>query len=112
MVWVIKVFCLTSKTGLISPNAIKVHVFRPSGRKVYTVIGKAKEYWTTPDLDFCSCRSFYFGSLSSGNPCYHLIAVRNMIRQKSLSPFDFLDYDYDRFIMAIINDSSRNVLTP
>jgi hypothetical protein len=25
---------------------------------------------------------------------------------------DFVDYDYDRFIMAIISDSSKNVLTP
>jgi predicted nucleic acid-binding Zn finger protein len=105
-------FCLTSKTGLIGPNAIKVHVFRPSGRKVYTVIGKAKEYWTAPDLDFCSCRSFYFGALSSGKPCYHLIGVRKVIRQKSFLALDFVDYDYDRFIMAIISDSSRNVLTP
>jgi predicted nucleic acid-binding Zn finger protein len=104
-------FCLTSKTGPIGPNSIKVHVFRPSGRKVYTVIGKAKEYWTAPDLDFCSCRSYYFGGLSSGKPCYHLIGVRKVIRQKSFAALYFLDHDYDSFIMAIISDSSRNVLT-
>ena len=76
------------------------------------MVGKDEEYWTAPELDFCSCRSYYFGSLSSGRLCYHLKGAHKGIREGSFALFEFEDYEYDRFIDAIINDTSNNVLKP
>ena len=98
--------------GLTGPKAVKVHVFKPSGRRICTVVGKDEEYWTAPELGFCSCRSYFFGSLSSGKPCYHLVAAHSVFREESFALFEFSDYEYDRFIRAIINDSSKNTLIP
>ena len=101
-----------SNISLTGQKAVKVHVFRPSGRRICTVVGKDEEYWTAPELDFCSCKSYYFGSLSSGRLCYHLTGAHKVIREGSFALFEFADYEYDCFIEAIINDTSKNVLTP
>jgi predicted nucleic acid-binding Zn finger protein len=103
---------LATNAGLMGPNSVKVHAFKPSGRNIYTVVGKADEYWTAPELDFCSCKSFYFRSLSSGKPCTHLTSVRKAVREESFSLMEFIDYDYVGFIEAVINDSYKNVLSP
>lgn len=76
------------------------------------MVGKDEEYWTAPELDFCSCRSYYFGSLSSGRLCYHLKGADKVIREGSFALFEFADCEYDRFVEAIINDTSKNVLRP
>ena len=41
--------------SVISEKRIKLHHFLPSDRKIWTVVGKEKEHWLDPDLEFCSC---------------------------------------------------------
>jgi predicted nucleic acid-binding Zn finger protein len=106
------IFYLATNASRIGPTSVKVHAFTPSGKKIYTVVGKADEYWTAPDLDFCSCKSFYYRSLASGKPCTHLTSARKAIREESFSLTEFIDYEYVGFLQAIINDSSKNVLAP
>ena len=38
--------------SLLSEKRIKLHIFEPSDRKIWTVVGTDKEYWFDPDLDF------------------------------------------------------------
>ena len=53
--------------SVISEKRIKLHHFLPSDRKIWTVVGKEKEHWLDPDLEFCSCSGFYFGMLKNKN---------------------------------------------
>ena len=41
--------------SVLDEKRIKLHVFEPSNRKIWTVVGSDREYWLDPDLDFCSC---------------------------------------------------------
>lgn len=61
----------------LTENRIKKYVFKPSGRVVWIVIGKEREYLIMPEADFCSCDDFYFRVLDRKvHLCYHLIAQK------------------------------------
>ena len=45
-------------------KGVKLHVFKPSNREVWTVVGKDNEYWVDPECSFCSCKDDYFQTLS------------------------------------------------
>ena len=55
--------------SMVSEKRVKLHIFDPSQRKIWTVVGKGKEHWLDPDLNFCSCAGFYFGKKGSGRLC-------------------------------------------
>ena len=97
-----------NKNNIIEPRALKVHFFRPSGRRILTIVGKDEEYWTEPDLNFCSCKNYYYRSLSSGKPCYHLTSTLECLRVGGFTLLEFADQEYDDFVRAIINDSFNN----
>ena len=45
-------------------GCVKRHVFLPSGRYVYTVVGSNADEFIDPDKPFCSCESYFYGVLS------------------------------------------------
>jgi predicted nucleic acid-binding Zn finger protein len=94
----------------VDPGTVKIHRFSPSGRRICSVVGKDAEYWTEPELGFCSCKSYYYRSLSSGKPCYHLTNTVKSIKEKTFTALGFEDSEYDQIIKAIIHDLSNNVL--
>jgi predicted nucleic acid-binding Zn finger protein len=56
---------------------VKKYIFKPSGKKVWIVIGKEREYLIIPEVEFCSCKDFYFRVLDMEiHLCYHLIAQK------------------------------------
>ena len=55
----------------VSEKRVKLHIFEPSKRKIWTVVGKEKEYWLSPEMNYCSCPSYYFG-IGDQKKCYHL----------------------------------------
>ena len=53
----------------------KKYVFQPSGRIVWTVLGKKREYLLFTIAEFCSCNDFFFRVMDGeAQICYHLIA--------------------------------------
>ena len=59
----------------LTEGRVKKYVFQPSGRIVWIVVGKQREYLVLPAADFCSCEDFYF-RFDMGHLCYHIIAQR------------------------------------
>ena len=59
----------------LTKGRVKKYVFLPSGRVVWIVVGKQREYLVMPAADFCSCEDFYF-RFDRGHLCYHIIAQR------------------------------------
>ena len=85
--------------SLLSEKRIKLHIFEPSDRKIWTVVGTDKEYWFDPDLDFCSCPGYYFN-----NECYHLDNFSLAMSQNQIESITFSDDEYESFIGSLLSE--------
>ena len=90
--------------SVISENRVKLHVFEPSQRKIWTVVGKEKEYWLDPESDFCSCASYYFGKMEGKGDCYHLKSVRLAQKENKAEIIKFSDDEFVDFIASLAMD--------
>jgi len=67
----------TKALGALKENRVKKYVFKPSGRIVWIVIGRERDYLIMPEAEFCMCDDFYFRVLDKKiHLCYHLIAQK------------------------------------
>jgi predicted nucleic acid-binding Zn finger protein len=86
----------TKALGALKENRVKKYVFKPSGRTVWIVIGRERDYLIMPEAEFCMCDDFYFRVLDREiHLCYHLIAqkiARNLGWYETLEENDKL-YD-------------------
>jgi len=61
----------------LKDRRIKKYLFKPSGRVVWIVVGRERDYLVMPAADFCSCDDFYFRVMDKQiHLCYHLIAQK------------------------------------
>ena len=90
--------------SMVSESRVKQHIFEPSMRKIWTVVGKEKEYWLDPELDFCSCAGFYFANIVKQTRCYHLDLVVQAIKDDKVDIVKFSDDEYEDFLSGIIAD--------
>jgi predicted nucleic acid-binding Zn finger protein len=62
---------------VLKEGRVKKYVFKPSGRIVWIVVGKERDYLLMPEAEFCTCDDFYFRVLDKKvHLCYHLIAQK------------------------------------
>jgi predicted nucleic acid-binding Zn finger protein len=67
----------TKALDALEENRVKKYVFKPSGRIVWIVIGRERDYLIMPEAEFCMCDDFYFRVLDRKiHLCYHLIAQK------------------------------------
>jgi predicted nucleic acid-binding Zn finger protein len=67
----------TKALNALKENRVKKYVFKPSGRKVWIVVGRERDYLIMPEAEFCMCDDFYFRVLDKKiHLCYHLIAQK------------------------------------
>jgi predicted nucleic acid-binding Zn finger protein len=67
----------TKALDALEENRVKKYVFKPSGRTVWIVIGRERDYLIMPEAEFCMCDDFYFRVLDRKiHLCYHLIAQK------------------------------------
>lgn len=92
--------------SVISQGRVKLHVFEPSKRKIWTVVGMGKEHWLDPDSEYCSCPGFYFGKLNKKQGCYHLDSILLAKKENKFETVFFLDEEFEDFISALISDLS------
>ncbi|CAI9832496.1 MAG: hypothetical protein MPI95_06025 [Nitrosopumilus sp.] len=86
--------------GGTEPEAgVKAHAFWPSGRFVWTVVGRGGEHWVDPDAGYCSCPAFYFAG-----SCYHLDLVRAARRRGGEERFEFADDEFVPFVSGVVED--------
>ncbi len=83
----------------VKERRIKKYVFKPSGRVVWIVVGKEREYLVMPAADFCSCEDFYF-QFDKGHLCYHIIAQK---LAEAASRFDLIEEE-DSFYEVLIRE--------
>jgi len=67
----------TKALNALKENRVKKYVFKPSGKTVWIVIGRERDYLIMPEAEFCMCDDFYFRVLDRKiHLCYHLIAQK------------------------------------
>lgn len=84
--------------------SLKCHLFEPSKKMIWTIVGKHHEYWIDLGLDYCSCNDYYFRTLSGQGLCYHLVYAKEKINSK-VDTVRFSDSEYHDFVRAVINDN-------
>lgn len=89
---------------IVSSRGVKLHHFEPSGRKIWTVVGKENEHWLDPELGFCSCADFYYNAMEKGGECYHLKAVKTAKEQDKVEVVMFADSEFEGFVAALVED--------
>jgi predicted nucleic acid-binding Zn finger protein len=95
----------------LTSGSVKQMLFLPSGKKLWAVVGRENEYWVDPDLGFCSCKDYYFTTLSGKDECYHLKSIRKAISENRFAVIDFVDNEYVEILQAIAGDSASNLLS-
>jgi len=91
------------KTTIDAGN-IKLHLFEPSQRKIWTIVGKGKEHWLDPEIGFCSCSGYYFSKMNDKKVCYHLESIRIAEKEKKTDVIKFNDDEFGDFLRGLISD--------
>ncbi len=81
----------------VNESRVKRYVFQPSGRIVWIVVGKNRDYLVMPESDYCSCYDFYF-QFDRGHVCYHIIAQK---LAEAIGMFDKFEDDDQLFSVLI-----------
>src|SRR5207245_11255638 len=60
---------------LVEEGKVRKYEFLPSGRTVWVVAGRGRDYQILPDSLFCTCDDYYFRVMEHKKQlCYHIIA--------------------------------------
>ncbi|MGQ9624856.1 MAG: hypothetical protein ACUVT9_05740 [Candidatus Bathycorpusculaceae bacterium] len=85
-------------------NRVKKYIFNPSGKTVWIVVGKERDYLIMPEAEFCMCDDFYFRVLDKeAHLCYHLIAQKIA---KSLAWYETIE-ESDELYNSLMNEWKR-----
>lgn len=62
---------------MLHESAVKKYVFEPSGKIVWIVRGKERDYLIYPDAPYCHCMNYYIHVVNGqAQVCIHLVAQR------------------------------------
>jgi predicted nucleic acid-binding Zn finger protein len=86
-------------------GGVKECRFTPSGRKIFTVVGKMGDEFIDPEKPYCSCSNFFF-KVTRGREelCYHLLSYRIAVETGRIDVVEFDDEEYAAYISAAIGD--------
>jgi predicted nucleic acid-binding Zn finger protein len=86
-------------------GSVKKHVFTPSGRTIFSVVGSNADEFIDPDKSFCSCESYFYSVLSAKTKqCYHLLAYKIASESGLIHEVEFDDEEYDLFLRLLASD--------
>lgn len=92
-------------TQAVAEGRVKRHEFFPSGRILYTVVGRSGDELVDPTEPFCSCQHFFFSVLGGrSETCYHLLAYSIATRMDRLSTVRFHDEEFGYFLSLLTSD--------
>ena len=89
---------------LVDEKRVKLHIFEPSQRKIWTVVGKTEEHWVDPESCFCSCPGYYFGSINGKTSCYHLDSIEYAKNKNKIEKIIFSDDEFFDFLSGLISN--------
>lgn len=100
---------LTKAIEAASGGCVKRHTFLPSGRSIFTVVGRNAEEFIDPKKSFCSCESYFYGVLSAKTKsCYHILSYKIADESGLVEEVRFDDEEYDAFFKLLAFDVLRS----
>lgn len=89
-------------------GGVKEHRFVPSGRRVYTVVGRLGDEFIDPEKPYCSCSDFFFRVIGGkAELCYHLLSHKIAIDQGKVEVVTLDDEEYGQFFAMVVGDVFR-----
>jgi predicted nucleic acid-binding Zn finger protein len=95
----------------VNLGSVKLHLFSPSGREIWTVVGKDDEHWADPELQFCTCKHYYYKSMSNHQMCYHIKSIEQAKQYHKFVRTDFNDAEYNTFLKVLFLDNTAKLLS-
>jgi len=92
----------------VRESRVKLYIFKPSGRKMWIVVGKHGRYLVLPDAEYCTCNDFFFRVISGEKPsCYHILAVKKAIKEETYSIIEKEDTSYKKMLEDLLKEGNR-----
>ncbi len=89
----------TKALDALKEGRVKKYTFKPSGKVVWIVVGKERDYLIMPEAEFCTCDDFYFRVLDKKvHMCYHLLTQKIAA---NLSWFEAIETDDGSYEMLM-----------
>ncbi len=86
-------------------GSVKEVRFKPSGRRLYSVVGKMGDEFIDPEKPYCSCSNFFFKVLGGRDElCYHLLSYKIAVKTGKVDVVEFSDEEYGPYLTATIGD--------
>jgi len=96
---------LKKATDAVLDGCVKKHVFGPSGRVLFTVVGRSGDEFIDPEKPFCSCRHFFFRVLGGRDRiCYHLLAYEMAKEAQRFDQVEMHDEEFGVFLRLLASD--------
>jgi predicted nucleic acid-binding Zn finger protein len=89
---------------------VKAHLFTPSGRTIYTVVGSGRDEFIDPEKPYCSCSNFYFRVMDGKREyCYHILSYKIALEAGKIDHVTFNDDEYLDFLRIVTMDVLDNL---
>jgi predicted nucleic acid-binding Zn finger protein len=86
-------------------GGVKESRFSPSGRKLFTVVGRLGDEFIDPEKPYCSCSNFYFKVLGGKeDACYHLLSYWIAAKTNRIDLIQLDDEEYPSYLAAAVSD--------
>ena len=84
---------------------VKKHVFKPSNRVLYLVVGRSGDEFIDPEVPYCSCEHYFYRVLGGKSRlCYHLLGYKIACESGDLEEIVFHDEEFGPFLKLLAND--------
>jgi predicted nucleic acid-binding Zn finger protein len=92
----------------VEAGKVRKYQFSPSGRTVWVVAGRGRDYQVLPDSLFCTCDDYYFRVMEHKKQlCYHIIAQQLSVAMSKHNAIDMVDSRYPEITSKLTAMSSR-----
>jgi predicted nucleic acid-binding Zn finger protein len=89
---------------------VKAHIFVPSGKAIYTVVGSSGDEFIDPEKPYCSCGNFFFRVMGGKREyCYHILGYKMALEAEKIEKTTFGDEEYSDFFRIVTIDVLDNL---
>ena len=93
---------------LVEAGKVRKYQFSPSGRTVWVVAGRGRDYQILPDSLFCTCDDYYFRVMEHKKQlCYHIIAQQLSEAMDKYSVVELTDSRYPEITSKLTTIAAR-----
>jgi predicted nucleic acid-binding Zn finger protein len=94
--------------GLVEAGRVRKYQFAPSGRTIWVVTGRGRDYQVLPDSLFCTCDDYYFRVMEHKKQlCYHIIAQQLSEAMSKHNMIEMTDSRYPEITSKLTMIASR-----